>query len=105
MRADQKFRLTFYAFTICCLLIGANALAEKHALVVGGSGEDFKSENFFIDDFTRFNSSLVKRGFHVQLIFDNNKSDGKFTSVSANNLISQEILVTSATTPNLVTKY
>lgn len=67
-------------------------MAEKYAVVVGGSGEDFKKENFFLSDFDRLNKSLTARGFKVSNVFDSAKTGGKFSATTAtNNNISNAI--------------
>lgn len=74
------------AFIIIILTVTSCKLsAAKYALVIGGSGEDFKKENFFLSDFDRLNKALVKRGFEVVNIFDNEKTKGKFQAKSATN--------------------
>ena len=59
--------------------------AENYAVIIGGSGEDFKTENFFLHDFDRFNRSLRERGFKITNIFDREKTANKFQAKSATN--------------------
>lgn len=61
------------------------AAAENYALIIGGSGEDFKKENFFLSDFDRLNKSLSARGFKVTNVFDSAKTANKFQAISATN--------------------
>lgn len=61
------------------------ASAENYAVVIGGSGEDFKKENFFLSDFDRLNKSLNARGFKVTNIFDSAKTANKFQATPATN--------------------
>jgi hypothetical protein len=60
-----------------------SAHAAKYAVVIGGSGEDFKRDNFFLSDFKRFDEALKKRGFEVHLAFDNAKTEGQFSAQTA----------------------
>lgn len=70
---------------ILILLCSIPAQATKYAIVIGGSGEDFKKENFFLQDFARFDASLKKRGFEVVNIFNSSKTKEKFKSSDATN--------------------
>jgi hypothetical protein len=68
------------------------ATAENYAVIIGGSGEDFKKENFFLADFDRLNKSLSARGFKVTNVFDSAKTANKFQAISAtDNNISNSI--------------
>lgn len=73
--------IALLTFFMSCSL----ASAENYAVVIGGSGEDFKKENFFLPDFDRLNKSLSARGFKVTNVFDGAKTAGKFQATSATN--------------------
>lgn len=63
-----------------CFAFTNIAFAKKYALILGGSGEDFKESNFFLPGFEKLNTNLKQRGFDVQILFDRAKTQNKFVA-------------------------
>lgn len=65
----------FWLVVFLNLVLSVTALADpnKTALLIGGSGEDFSTNNFFTDGFTTYQETLKSRDWNVQTLFDGEK--------------------------------
>ncbi len=80
-------------WTSCLIVFLFHSLcwAEMHALIIGGSGEEFRPKNLFIDDFLNLNKKLSTRNWKTSILFNGQSNKVAGAQLASNANISREL--------------